>query len=186
MSEYKGYTIEVEQDVDAPDPRKEFDNLGVMVCWHRRYDLGDVKAESYQETPDEFIEWAEKNAKNVALILPLYLYDHSGLRIKVGGFAGLLPEGHAEFDTMQVGFIYVTKDALRKEYSKQRLSKKMLAHACKVLRGEIEEYDQYLSGDVWNYVIEELDDSVCGCFGYDYCLKEAQSAIDYHIEHSAK
>ncbi len=29
------------QDMDAPNPRKEFDNFGVMVCWHNRYDLGD-------------------------------------------------------------------------------------------------------------------------------------------------
>ena len=180
--EYKGYTIEIEQDECAPNPRREFDELGVMVCWHGRYDLGDEKTESYQQSPDDFIEWAE-GSKEIALILPLYLYEHSGLRIKVGSFNGLLPQGHAEFDTMQVGFIYVTKDALRKEYGKTRLSKKTLEHARRVLLNEVEVYDQYLSGDVWAYVIDGVD-SCGGFFGYDVCLKDAQGMIDYHIEHS--
>jgi hypothetical protein len=116
-------------------------------------------------------------------MLPLYLYDHSGLRIKVGNFAGLLPGGYVEFDTMQVGFIYVTKEALREEYSQKRIGKKTLAQARKMLYAEVETYDQYLSGDVWNYNIEGLD-SCCGFFGYDCCLQEAKDAIDYHIAHS--
>ena len=38
--EYKGYTIEVEQDLDPESPR-EWDCMGTMVCFHKRYDLGD-------------------------------------------------------------------------------------------------------------------------------------------------
>jgi hypothetical protein len=40
--EYKGYTIKVEYDEDAQNPRTEWDNVGVMCCWHSRYDLGDM------------------------------------------------------------------------------------------------------------------------------------------------
>jgi hypothetical protein len=39
--EYKGHTINIFPDGDAPNPRKEFDSLGTMVCFHRRYNLGD-------------------------------------------------------------------------------------------------------------------------------------------------
>ena len=38
--EYKGYTIKIEHD-DYPDNPRDWDNAGEMVCWHRRYNLGD-------------------------------------------------------------------------------------------------------------------------------------------------
>ena len=40
MSDYKGYTIKIVQDDDPANPIKEFDTLGTMACWHRKYDLG--------------------------------------------------------------------------------------------------------------------------------------------------
>ena len=39
--EYKGHTINIFPDEDAPNPREKFDNFGTMVCFHHRYDLGD-------------------------------------------------------------------------------------------------------------------------------------------------
>ena len=38
--EYRGYTITLDYDEDAESSR-EWDNLFTMVCWHRRYNLGD-------------------------------------------------------------------------------------------------------------------------------------------------
>ena len=35
-----GYKLSVFRDEDAPNPR-QWENLGKMVCWHSRYDLGD-------------------------------------------------------------------------------------------------------------------------------------------------
>ena len=37
---YKGYTIAIDYDSDPSNPR-EWDNFGTMVCFHRRYALGD-------------------------------------------------------------------------------------------------------------------------------------------------
>jgi len=36
----KKYTLKIMYDDNAQNPR-EWDNLGKMMCWHRRYDLGD-------------------------------------------------------------------------------------------------------------------------------------------------
>ena len=44
--EYKGYTIELDYDSDAIDPRENDCNLCYLAIWHRRYNLGDP------ETPD--------------------------------------------------------------------------------------------------------------------------------------
>ena len=37
----EGVTVSIEQDGDACNPRTEYDNVGVMVCFHSRYTLGD-------------------------------------------------------------------------------------------------------------------------------------------------
>jgi hypothetical protein len=42
--EYKGYTIKVEYDEDAQNPREWFEPAGTMVCWHSRYNLGDMES----------------------------------------------------------------------------------------------------------------------------------------------
>lgn len=41
--DYRGHKINVHYDPDAFDPRKEYDNVGTMACWHSRYNLGDEK-----------------------------------------------------------------------------------------------------------------------------------------------
>jgi len=46
--------LKIEQDEDAEDPR-EFDNLGIMVCFHKRYNLGDKTDLS----SDQFNGWDE-------------------------------------------------------------------------------------------------------------------------------
>jgi hypothetical protein len=68
MTEYKEYEIEIEQDEDAPNPRQDYDNLGVMVCWHDRYDLGDVKSD-YQTDPDSFVECQEHRPDAAAVLV---------------------------------------------------------------------------------------------------------------------
>lgn len=48
------------------------------------------------------------NEKNEYAILPLYLYDHSGLAMSTGSFIGRAL--HADWDSGPVGFIYMDKD----------------------------------------------------------------------------
>lgn len=183
--DYQGYQIEIEQDDDPESPR-EWDNLGVMVCFHGRYRLGD--AHDYRT--EDFRGWDELEAQlrrdGAVIVLPLYLYAHGGLRIKVGSFAGLLPQGHAEFDSGQIGFITVGRGAVLAEYGGERLSAKKLAQAEEVLRGEVETYDQYLRGDVWAYTVRSAGgavlDSCAGLYGRDYVEREAQEFVDGLIQ----
>lgn len=161
-------------DIDPIDPR-ENDNAGTMLCFHKRYQLGDKT----DLKSDSFGGWGEiedylRKEKKAVIILPLFLYDHSGLHLKVGSFYGLLPQGHAEFDSGPIGYIYITKEGLKRE----KISKKK-AEEC--LRAEVEEYDQYLSGDVYGFTItkktkcgscghedEEILDSCSGFFGHNF------------------
>lgn len=169
MEDFKhnGYTVRIERDEDPMNPRREFDNLGTMVCFHGRYDLGD----KHDFSMDEAREIAE--SKDV-ITLPLFLYDHSGITISTSPFS-------CPWDSGQVGFIFIEKDKVRDEYGWKVITKKRRAQIEKYLTGEVEEYDKYLTGDVYGYIIEDPDgeviESVWGFFGYDYVVQEAKAAV---------
>lgn len=161
-------TGHIYQDEDASNPRTEWDNVGKMVCFHRRYNLGDKHEFS---DPDEFREyWEEQDPDNQWVILPLYLYDHSGITIRTGPFS-------CPWDSGQVGWIYCTKEDIDKEWNGDR------ERAEKYLQGEVENYDQYLTGDVYGYVVDDEDgeqlDSCWGFYGLEYCLEEMKEQVRY-------
>jgi len=176
--EYKGHTINIEQDQDPESPR-DWDNLGTMVCFHGRYSLGD---QNHGIDPDQFKGWGKMREYigqelNAYVILPIYMYDHSGITIRTTPFS-------CPWDSGQIGFIYVTCDKLKGE----GLMKKKQAEIQKYLEGEVETYDQYLRGDVYGYQTEgELcSDSCWGFFGSDHeesgLLEHAKAEIDYEVK----
>lgn len=177
--EYKGLKIKIYQDEDAGNPREECDEAGTMVCWHGRYTLGDKHNFS---DPEAFREWWKENGKG-GVLLSLFLYDHSGITMRA-------TEGENPFscpwDSGQVGFIYVTRETIIKEWGKRGKQK-----AINYLKGEVKTYDDYLTGDVYGYVVEGPDgEELDSCWGYygdyddkDYgALLEAKSVADRHAK----
>ena len=193
--EYKGYEIMMYQDEDPQNPRDD-DNLGVMLCKHSRYDLGDIK-ESKAMNHEEIKEYVKR--KDV-ISLSLYLYDHSDLYLKSSRngnpWYGILPQGHAEFDSGLVGYITVTKDKVLKEWSKKKMSKALMEKAFKLLESEIQIYADYLAGNVVGYMIEKDGEHISSCWGFypehhngsngfEYMIKGCKGQIDYDITKEA-
>ena len=163
-------TINLLQDLDPENPREAFDNLGTMVCWHRRYKLGDEQPTC---NPTEF--WDELD-RGDHIILPLYLLDHSGITISTEPFS-------CPWDSGQVGWIYMTLGQAMENWHhlsdpENRDTLIELAERC--LRAEVEEYDMYLTGDCWGYSIldaDEVDIESCwGFYGLDTVREEALAA----------
>jgi len=177
--DYKGYDIEVKVDEEPMDPREDDDYLmGRMACFHGRYKLGD----KHNFDCDMFKGWAEmaehiRVKLKASIILPLFLYDHSGLRIKIGSFNGYVAQGHAEFDSGQVGFIYTTNDIIKKNYAIKKVTKAKLKLAAKRLYNEVEAYDAFISGQVYEYVISKDSDTQDYGDGY-YDYKQAQESAE--------
>lgn len=167
----KTLSLSIVQDEHYDSPR-DWDNLGTMVCFHNRYDLGDKHNYSIEEAQSLL------KRKDV-LALPLYLYDHSGLSISASSFS-------CQWDSGQVGFIFVTHEKIKKDFNVKRLTKKVLENAKKSLLSEVKAYDQYLTGDVYGYSITDANgehiDSCYGFFGYEYCKSEAESQLKYFNE----
>ena len=80
----------------------------------------------------------------------------------------------------------------------KRITKKVSEQALKVLQGEVETYDQYLTGDIYGYKVmkvvtcelghehEEEVDSCWGFYGQEECMKEAEGIAEWHIEDDKK
>lgn len=158
---YKGHTIKVYQDTDAESPR-EWDNLGVMYCEHRRYTLGDKDAENPFIQNEGTGKWELRD--DVVVAMPLYLIDHSGLAMRCHSFRDVDPQ---EWDSGQVGVIYVTREKLLKEFPGKKITPELIEKARKILISEVKTYDDYLRGNVYGYVVESPDGRDVGsCWGF--------------------
>lgn len=171
-----GFTASLYYD-PVPESPREWDNLGTMVCWHRHYRLGDEDGAKQYGTPQDFEEQAKSGKW---LMLPLYLYDHSVLRISTTPFVGRAQ--HAEWDSGQVGYIYMELPEVLANFGNKRVTPKVREKAFKSMKQEVETYDQYMAGDVYGYEITDSEgdhvDSCWGFFGRDYALQEMQSALE--------
>lgn len=167
-----GYTLRVEVDEHVDESPRNWCNLGTMVCWHHRYNLGD---EHDWRDPDDFIEWMKEQGDKL-IVLPLYLYDHSGITMSCAPFS-------CPWDSGQVGFIFVTADTVRAEYGWKRITKARRAKIEEYLRGEVETYDRYLRGEVYGYTVSRGDEEIDSCWGFygepEEVMKEAVSAMEY-------
>lgn len=249
------YTLFIVDDDQPENPREDRDNLGKMVCWHRRYTLGDrhdygeprdflhgklfdfysshpasdcgkpiydfIKQGRAKEARLEYnrsarewellennywstgTDWYTSSAYSASLkgkdvpdwfldnclsalrmselteltermegmvILPLYLYDHSGITMNTGGFS-------CPWDSGQVGWIYADADAVKKEYGE--VTPETLATAKRVLEAEVEEYDYYLTGQCYGFKLYKNDAEIESCRGFlgdpadvSKCVKE--------------
>ncbi len=166
-----GLTLIVEAEDHPLNPREEYEHLGQMVCWHGRYRLGDKHDWS---EPGEFRQYL-KSSKG-AIMLPVYLYDHSGLALSTTPF-------HCPWDSGQIGMIWMSRKTALDAFSRngKRVTPKLRLQAEEALRAEVREYHQFLSGDVWHVRVEneegDILDSCSGFYGSDYAVDEGRAML---------
>lgn len=240
------YVLLLKDDEMADNPRESCDNFGTMVCFHRRYTLGDKHS---HDSPHDFLRWlvaSEVSPKDViayvkadkadgvkleynpssrqwevnayadffkkcfteaefsapikgqesdiseALIenldlddltsladeacclLPLHLYDHSGITMNTTGFS-------CPWDSGQVGWIYATKDAVVKEYGGDGLTPENREKAETLMQGEVEYYDHYLRGDCYGFELYKDGVEEDSCWGFIGDPDDLRSDIEGYL-----
>lgn len=177
----ENFTAEISHDETPCNPRTEWDNVGTMIMRGNRYNLGDENHTVAMEECDTWEEVEKEICKEYGrdcIMLPIYIYDHSGITIRTTPFS-------CRWDSGRVGTIVVSRKKAREEYGMKRITKANLEKVEKYLEGEVETYDQYLTGDVYGYQItkdedgEEVD-SCWGFFGMDYIKEEVQSILKHY------
>jgi hypothetical protein len=118
----------------------------------------DMEAEAdFEDLKREFLETEWKsilsNRDLVELIrsvgtviLPLYLYDHSGITMKTTPFG-------CSWDSGQVGYIYITRDKIEEEFGSH--GGRTDDEIAQYLVNEVTTYDNYLTGEVYGYKVEK-------------------------------
>jgi hypothetical protein len=182
-----------------------------MICWHRRYNLGDehsydsddfmldlaseadddiedevyrLENDVYSKLYDRAVDNGHDDPHSYAnglvgkkvnrlvndavragyVVIPLYLMDHSGISMSTGSFG-------CPWDSGQIGWIICDNETIEREFNGDR----ELAH--KALEAEVSVYDDYLTGNVYGFIVEERvcedcdtweeTDSCWGFFGSD-------------------
>lgn len=174
----KKYTYEINHDDFAMSPRDWF-NVATMVCLHKRYQLGDTHG--YRSS--DFTDWDEVKQQierdhDVVAIEPLYLYDHGVQSIAMRSFIGRAH--HAEWDSGQIGYIFITRDNLREHLGWQRLSYKRKPRLLEIMQSETDAYDKWLRSETYWIEINEGEDTVdtlSGIVGYENAKKQAEEII---------
>lgn len=160
-----------------PDSPRNWENLGTMICFHRRYDLGD----NHNYSSGDYSSWEERKQaiikeENPAVILPLYMYDHSGISISTSPFS-------CRWDSGQIGFILVSKKKALEEFGGKIVSAKLKQKLQAILEGEVETYTQYVEGDVYGFqIVDEDDDIIDSCYGFYGSDHKESGMLDY-IDH---
>ena len=161
--------IRIEQDEDFSSPRDPDTDLGIMVCFHKKYDLGD----EHNIKHDDFVSWDRikehlKKVEKATHILPLFLLDHSGVTINTTGFS-------CPWDSGQIGFIYATVETVARTGVK-------LEDVEDQLRAEVKLYNQYITGDVWGFsIVNDKKESVDSCWGF-YGQEAAKEAAEQALK----
>lgn len=161
------YTLEIVNDVDPFNPRDDRE-FSTIYYSSSRYRLGDERVS--KEEIDRIIE--DKDM----VYLPVYAYIHSGVMLNTSGFS-------CPWDSGMSGVIAVSKDKIRQEYNTKRITKKILDQVTSRLKAEVEEFSQYLNGEVYGFQVkDETGDIVESCYGF-YSEEDAESegkaVLDY-------
>lgn len=169
--------IKILRDETPLHPREDYEPCSEIATFHRRYSFGghedikdvlsgiDVTDKDYERIMDsgslaEIIEILEKY---VVAILPIYMYDHSGISLSTTPFS-------CQWDSGTLGFIYVTREKMMEW---QPSWKRMTAHRIKTVKAwlvaEIDVLDKFQSGEVYGFQCFEDGEEIDACWGfYDF------------------
>lgn len=155
------------QDQDAQSPQEWGDESLFLIGQHREFFVApDSKTRNFS------VEDEIEKRKDTHHVFPLEAYIHSGvvLALRDSVKAAMFPD--RQWDVSLVGVVFVTKSEWKRKDKAQAAA-----------AGLVETWNQYLSGDVWGYTIEdergECLDSCWGFYGQEYAEQETKNALKY-------
>lgn len=170
---YRGYTINITRDDDATKP-DEWDSDAFIVYDHRDF---YVKVDGFE--PDDIFQHMQETKKKLYdghWYFPVFAYIHSGVMLSLG--KGSYPFT-CPWDTSFKGFALV-KRIKGWSWTEEQAREKA--------QYPVDNWNDYLSGNVYGYEIVETDDSCWGFYGdpdKSGIIEEAKASVDSSIRQAS-
>jgi len=176
--DYKAHVINIHYDEHAESPDSWGNDDVFLVYDHRQFFV-----ERNGFNPDDIFETMQAGKKTYDgyWFFPVYAYIHSGVSLSLGrtGYPFNCP-----WDTSFKGFALVKREK-GWSYTEEK--------ARKIALSIVEEWNDYLSGQVYGFVAETQDgEHIDSCWGFygdegmDEAISQAKGAIDWHIADQKK
>ena len=203
------YLLTVQPDDFFPNPRREDENFGTMICFHRRYQLGDehdysnsddlikdlyIKAagggdrgkQKYEDLTEKYDVWPlssqriqELNQALMSQIEKMYVVLPVYL-LDHSGLAMSTTDFNDRWDSGQVGIIFVSNDKIKEEYEVDFIEPVLRLQVEERLKEEVAEYDAYLRGECYCFELYEDGELVHSCGGFTGAFDKAvKDMVEY-------
>jgi hypothetical protein len=186
--QYKNCLIKIYQDEITQSPDDWGDQNVFLVAYHRDFEVRrdniltkDVAIALKTGDYEGYEEDCEAINKKY-FVFGLEAYIHSGVVLAISQEGNFCDR---RWDVSQLGLVLVAKTEAKKEKDAKKLAE-----------GLIEEWNEYLSGNVYAFRTEDetngVDIDSCGGFYGDYDAKdadiiaEARASIDYYVKTQLK
>lgn len=179
-------------DCDPCNPREEWDNLGTLTGTSGRHTFADKGHGGYKWTRDETLahiirecggdsslsddadetaDHLETLAESLAVILPVFRFEHSGVAYSVRPFG-------CPWDSGQVGYIFVSLAKVAAEYG--NTSPETLETVRRVLTSEVETFSAYAAGEVFAVdILDGAGELLDGCGGFYGSNHDTSGLMEY-------
>lgn len=199
------YNLRIEQDYSPENPLLDCIYFGQVVIPYLNMEEGPWQEALPEQEIERLSRWVEgdpilwdilrtvcpnptgkmeeikgrilhRAASRHILTIPVYLYQHGGSSISTAPF-------NDPWDSGQCGYVYATKEQVIGEFGD--FSEESRGKARNLLKESVGTLNQWLTGDVWGYVIQtregaeaEVLDSCWGLYGRDWAEEAGQLVVD--------
>lgn len=169
------YTVQVQYSEYPVDSPRDWDNAWKFMFAHKRYYMPNETDLSF----DDYSSWKELETdlkKQYLHIVPVWMFDHSGLSFGIG-------DKPCPWDSGQVGFALLSKEDIN-NFGLEDFSYDKLVD---LLIEDLEVFGQYMNGTSYEYqILDEHGNVIDSCTGYyklEYAMEsgvaDAKSLIKY-------
>ena len=210
------YILFVVNDDTPENPRTDQDNLGTMVCFHSRYNLGDKH--SFNE-PDDFLmealeaklgdtEGAEEKFEELTSEIDISMY-----RNRYGAYCRAVHDNilnylsssfviepifmydHSGITINTTGFSCPWDSgqvgwiyASHDAVQKEfgQINPDTIEKARELLKSEVKEYDYYLTDQCYGFKLYESNEEIASCSGFIGDIRDVQNEIKEYLPNDCK
>lgn len=175
---YKGFNINIYNDEYAENPRDAFDYSSHFYNNTLRHTFDSRRESSIEDIVEN--GGLSKEFLQDYIYVPVYLLDHSGEAVSTSPFGD-------PWDSGLFGILAESKENVKEEFGCKIVSKKRREMIEQRLKAEVEEFNQWLQGDVYGFTVtkpDDPDDVLDSCWGFygdmeqSGLIEQAKDSVD--------